>query len=204
MTEEEAHSWVRASFGVSCETQLTEFAALIVEENLEQNLIAPSTIDQLWSRHIVDSAQLLAFADAVRGPWLDIGTGGGFPGLVIACLSERPIVLCEPRRRRAEFLRHAAARLSLAHVRVEQRRVESLPVQIFSVISARAVSALPALFDSANRLSDLATTWLLPKGKTAREEVVAARKTWHGTFHVKHSLTQSGSLIIVARGVARK
>jgi 16S rRNA (guanine527-N7)-methyltransferase len=204
VTEEEARSWVRASFGVSCETQLAEFAALIVEENLEQNLIAPSTIDQLWSRHIVDSAQLLAFAGAVRGLWLDIGTGGGFPGLVIACLSEQPIVLCEPRRRRAEFLRHVAARLSLAHARVEQCRVESLPVQTFSVISARAVSALPALFDSASRLSDLATTWLLPKGKTAREEVVAACKTWHGTFHVKHSLTQSGSLIIVARGVARK
>lgn len=87
MTEEEARSWARASFGVSCETRLAEFGTLIVEENLRQNLIAPSTIDQLWSRHIVDSAQLLAFVGSERGPWLDIGTGGGFPGLVIACLS---------------------------------------------------------------------------------------------------------------------
>ena len=204
MTEDEARQWVRASFDVSCETRLLEFAALVVEENCRQNLIAPSTIESLWSRHIVDSAQLLVLADGQTGAWLDIGTGGGFPGMVVACLTERPIVLCEPRRRRAEFLREAVDRIGLAHVDVAQCRVESLPAKNFSTISARAVSSLPDLFQSAHHLSDRATTWVLPKGKTAREEVVAARKTWHGAFHVKHSLTQSGSLIVVARGVARK
>jgi len=204
VNEDEARLWVRASFDVSRETRLAEFAGLVIEENLRQNLIAPSTVDELWSRHIVDSAQLLSLAGDQTGPWLDIGTGGGFPGLVIACLREEPIVLCEPRRRRVEFLRQTAERLSLDHVRVEQCRVESLPVEIFSVISARAVAALPVLFESARHVSDRATTWLLPKGKTAREEVVGARKTWHGTFHVEHSLTQSDSLIVVARGVARK
>jgi len=204
MTEDEARHWVRASFGVSRETRLAEFAALLVEENRQQNLIAPSTVDALWSRHIVDSAQLLTLAGDRPGPWLDIGTGGGFPGFVIACLREQPIVLCEPRRRRAEFLSQAAERLGLNHIRVEQCRAEALPTQIFSIISARAVAALPALFESARPVSDRATTWLLPKGKTAREEVVAARKTWHGTFHVERSLTQPDSLIVVARGVARK
>lgn len=204
MTEDEARQWVRASFDVSCETRLLEFAALVVEENSRQNLIAPSTVDAVWSRHIVDSAQLLILADGQTGTWLDIGTGGGFPGMVIACLTERPIVLCEPRRRRADFLRDAVERIGLAHVEIAHCRVESLPAKPFSIISARAVSSLPDLFQSAQHLSDRATTWLLPKGKSAREEVVVARKTWHGMFHVKHSLTQSGSLIIVARGVARK
>lgn len=204
MTEDEARHWIRESFGVSRETRLAEFAGLVIEENLRQNLIAPSTVGELWSRHVVDSAQLLTLAGGRPGPWLDIGTGGGFPGLVVACLDDQPIVLCEPRRRRAEFLREASERLGLSHVRVEQRRAESLPPQYFSAISARAVAALPALFESARHLSNRATIWLLPKGKTAREEVVVARKTWHGTFHVEQSLTQSDSLIVVARGVARK
>lgn len=204
MTEEEARLWVRASFGVSRETLLAEFTKLIVEENRRQNLIAPSTVGGLWSRHIVDSAQLMTLTDRRSGPWLDVGTGGGFPGFVIGCLSDEPIILCEPRRRRAEFLHQSAVRLGLSHVRVEQCRVESLPAQIFSVISARAVAALPGLFEAARHVSDRATVWLLPKGKTAREEVAAARKTWHGTFHVEQSLTQSDSLIVVARGVARK
>lgn len=205
MTEAEARQWIGARFGVSCETRLAAFAALVIEENGHQNLIAPSTVGQLWARHIVDSAQLVVLAGDHAGAWLDIGTGGGFPGLVVACLRAQPVTLCEPRRRRADFLAHAVERLRLAgHVRVARCRAEALRGECFSIVSARAVAALPALFDSARQVTDRGTLWLLPKGKSAREEVVAARKAWHGTFHVEHSLTQADSLIVVARGVARK
>ena len=84
MTEDDARSWVRARFGVSRETQLEHLLSLVRAENLQQNLIAPSTIDHLWTRHIVDSAQLLLLGSDVQGKWLDIGTGAGFPGLVIS------------------------------------------------------------------------------------------------------------------------
>ena len=101
MTEDEARSWIRARWGVPRETLLARLVAGILAESSSQNLIAPSTIDAIWSRHVVDSAQLLDFATTHEGGWLDIGSGAGFPGLVIACLRDAPIILCEPRRRRA-------------------------------------------------------------------------------------------------------
>src|SRR5690606_38324705 len=84
---------------------LERFAAMLVAENDRQNLIAASTVPALWVRHLADSAQLLALDRDGDGLWLDLGSGPGLPGLVVAILSERPVVLVESRKRRCEFLR---------------------------------------------------------------------------------------------------
>lgn len=204
MTELEARLWVRANFGVSRETRLDRFVAMLLNESGRQNLISASSADAIWHRHIVDSAQLLAIADHLAGPWIDIGTGAGFPGLVIALLSDRDVTLIEPRRRRAEFLNHVCQALDLgARVKVVQSRSEQF-TGMGAVISARAVASLPDLLASAVHLSTTKTLWLLPKGTRAMEEVAAVRATWHGVFHVKHSITDPNSLIITAEGVARR
>ncbi len=203
MNEAEARAWVRERFGVPRETLLERFATLLRAEAEAQNLIARSTFDQLWSRHLVDSAQLIPLAsDAGPGTWLDIGSGAGLPGLVVAALGDRPVTMVEPRARRVEFLRGAVAELGLPQALVAGSRIESFrsPTPA-AVISARAVAPLHQLFAAARHCADRDTLWLLPKGRGAHSEVDAARKAWQGSFHVEQSITQSESLIVVAREV---
>jgi 16S rRNA (guanine527-N7)-methyltransferase len=204
VTEEEAQGWVRSRFGDIGVTRMATLAGLVAQEAQRQNLIAPSTIATIWARHIVDSAQLIAFADPVQGDWLDIGTGAGFPGLVIAALTDRYVYLVEPRRRRADFLGEAAAALGIGErVTVRANKVEAVMAH-GAVISARAVATLDALFLAASHCSTSETLWLLPKGRSAREEVASARRTWHGVFHVEQSVTDPDSLIVLAKGVSRR
>ncbi|MDF7774170.1 16S rRNA (guanine(527)-N(7))-methyltransferase RsmG [Sphingomonas sp. AOB5] len=203
MTEEEARNWVREQFGVSRETQLSHFADILVAGASEQNLIAASTLGELWARHLVDSAQLIPLAVEAKGLWLDIGSGAGLPGLVVAVLTDRPVMLVEPRARRVEFLRAAADQLGLAdRVEVIGSKVESCrPKQPAAVISARAVAELGKLFAGAQHCTDSSTVWVLPKGRNAQSEVEAARRTWQGAFHVEPSITSPDSGIVVAKRV---
>lgn len=204
MTEEEARAWISARYDVSRETLLQRFADAVVAETANQNLISASSIGQLWARHIVDSAQLVAFAGKHDGPWIDIGTGAGFPGLVVSILVDRPVVLIEPRRKRAAFLEAVVASLGLSpRVAVVCARAEQYRGTA-AVISARALAALPEALAAGAHLSTTKTAWILPKGPRAEEEVAAARQTWHGTFHVEQSITDPHSLIITAKGVARR
>lgn len=200
MTEAEARAWVRDRFGVSRETAVDRFCELVRAEAQHQNLIAASTLDAIWSRHVLDSAQLLDWAQG-DGAWLDVGTGAGFPGMIVALLTDRAVTLCEPRKRRAAFLSDAAEALGLLpRVTVAARKVQGISGH-YPVISARAVAALPDLFAAACHCATRDTLWLLPKGRSAREEVASARKAWHGSFHVERSVTDPDALIVVARGV---
>lgn len=202
MTEEEARAWIMQA-DVSRETfdRLDQLADLVREEAGRQNLVSRSTLDQLWVRHIVDSVQLLALAPA--GPWLDIGSGAGFPGLVIAAASERLVTLAEPRALRADFLRRAAASLGIEQrVIVYAGKVETLPVgHSFEIISARAVAPTVDLFRMSAAVANHATVWLLPKGRTAAEELATARETWQGEFRLVPSVTDPAAAIIVAHDI---
>jgi 16S rRNA (guanine527-N7)-methyltransferase len=202
MTEDDARRWIVEHFGVSRETRLVELVDLLVEEAGAQNLIARSTLEHIWARHIVDSAQLALHATA-EGVWLDIGSGAGLPGLVLAILREQPIELIEPRRLRTAFLERAVQQLGLDHVTVTTAKVERTTGRA-QVITARAVASLDQLFAIAMHRADPSTVWVLPKGRNAHSEVEAARHTWQGSFHVEPSITATDSLIVVAHGVRRK
>lgn len=201
MTEEEAREWVRSRFDVSRETLLERFAAMLREESARQNLISASTLDAIWSRHLVDSAQLILLAD-VDGSWIDIGSGAGLPGLVVAALADREVTLVEPRAKRVAFLRDAAEALGLSNVTIAGSRIEThRPAKRAAVISARAVAPLYELFAGAQHCTDSSTVWLLPKGRNAESEVEAARGAWQGVFHVEPSITSPDSGIVIARKV---
>lgn len=207
MTEDEARAWIAAQWDVSRETwaKLDRYIALLFAAMEQQNLIAESTRDHVWARHIVDSAQLLPLAAAAAdGPWIDLGSGAGLPGIVVAILSDRPVTLVESRRKRIDFLEAAAANLGLRHVAIFGGRVETVPGAQAAVISARAYAPLPRLLDSAIHLSTEKTLWLLPKGRNAENELEAIRPTWQGAFHVERSVTDPESAIIVAHSVKRK
>ena len=199
MTEEEARDWVRERFGVSRETQLATFVELLREEAAKQNLIAPSTLEQVWARHIVDSAQLITHAGE-DGVFLDIGSGAGLPGVVVALLREAPVELVEPRKLRTDFLSRVVDELGLGNVVIHTAKIERTTGPT-AVITARAVAPLVDLFRIATHRSTSSTVWVLPKGRNAQSEVAEARRKWHGSFHVEPSITAPDSLIVVAREV---
>lgn len=203
MTEDEARAWIRDRFGVSRETLLGRYGALLLAEAANQNLIAASTVDTLWSRHFVDSAQLIPLtSNAPRGSWIDVGSGAGLPGVVAAILLDRPVVLVEPRARRVAFLRQVAEELKLSGVTVRASKVESYrPLNRAAIVSARAVAELSQLLASTAHCTDSSTVWVLPKGRNAQSEVEAAQVNWQGVFHVEPSITQPDSGIVVASGV---
>jgi 16S rRNA (guanine527-N7)-methyltransferase len=205
VTEDEARAWVRDSFDVPRETiaALDRFISLLRGEAAHQNLVAASTLDQLWYRHIVDSAQLLSLAPKDTQTWVDLGSGAGFPGLIVAALSRAQVTLIESRRKRLAFLASAIACLGLeGRVTLIGGRVESVRDRRFDVISARAFAPLDRLFTAALDLADPRTTqWLLPKGRSARAELEAARGSWQGSFRVEPSITESDAGILVAAHV---
>ena len=196
----------KARANVSRETfeSLDRYVELLIEENHRQNLVARSTVDEIWRRHIADSAQIVGFAPRVDSSWLDIGSGAGLPGLVIAILTEGPVTLVEPRKLRAEFLRRAAEALGLSHrVTVHMAKAERITGS-FDVITARAVASLDSLLRISRHLSTDKTRWLFPKGKSAKSELDEARGKWQGVFHLEPSRTDPEAAIIVAEHVQRR
>ncbi|MEO6198804.1 MAG: 16S rRNA (guanine(527)-N(7))-methyltransferase RsmG, partial [Sphingomicrobium sp.] len=167
--------------------------------NAKQNLVSRGTLDDIWSRHVIDSAQLIRFETVSSSSWLDIGAGAGFPGIVIACLSHLPVTLLEPRKLRAEFLREVIDKLNLRAV-VQIVKAERASGK-FNLITARAVASLPKLFEISYHLSTGKTRWVFPKGQSACAELEQARLSWHGEFHVEQSLTDARSHIVVAQNV---
>lgn len=180
--------------------RLEHLITLLIEENARQNLVARSSLDHVWQRHIVDSAQLLHVSRGTlpAGSWLDLGTGAGFPGLVIAALQpKRPVTLVDSRRLRIEWLTRAAQAMGLTNVRTVLARVEDLPAQTHAVISARAFAPLEKLLSISMRFSTPETLWLLPKGAKARHELSELADGWRHMFHVEQSLTDAEAGVIV-------
>ncbi len=172
------------------------------EENVRQNLVSSASLDSLWRRHFTDSAQLLDYVPRETvGPWLDLGSGAGLPGLVIAAMRpEISVVLVESRRKRIDWLNRMIDVLDLAQCRVEGRRlelVESFPAKI---ISARAFAPLPRLVDLSARFSTSGTHWVLPKGRSAAQEIAEMPRRFRKMFHVEQSQTDPEAGIIIGKG----
>ncbi len=180
-----------AHFGVSERilVRLERYAALLRRWQSAVNLVAPATLDDVWRRHFADSAQLSGLAAGARR-WLDMGSGAGFPGLVIAIMaadeSDRHVTLIESQARKCAFLAEVARETGVA-VEIAHARIESLAskpkVTDLDVITARALAPLERLISLSSPLFGPKTIGLFPKGKRWREEIEAAKATW--TFHVK-------------------
>ncbi|MEP9377077.1 16S rRNA (guanine(527)-N(7))-methyltransferase RsmG [Aquabacter sp. CN5-332] len=170
------------------------------------NLIAPATLPDLWSRHIADSLQLINHVPEKPLSWVDLGSGGGFPGLVIAAvLAEREgskVALVESDSRKAAFLREASRRAGLP-VSVHPQRIEEVAEQLApgtDVVSARALAPLPKLLDLAAPFLAAGALGLFPKGKDAQNELTAARKDWTLDVELRRSLSDpDGRVLLVTR-----
>ncbi|MCZ8018941.1 16S rRNA (guanine(527)-N(7))-methyltransferase RsmG [Novosphingobium sp.] len=199
-SEAAAQAWLaaRPEWDALAAERIERLIALLAEENTRQNLVAAGSLPVVWQRHIVDSAQLLAHVPReTSSPWLDLGTGAGFPGLVIAALRpECEVVMVESRARRVEWLERVRAALGLERASVIGSRLELVPSRSFRVISARAFAPLPRLLELSARFSTKDTLYLLPKGRSAQQELLELSR-WNHLFHVEQSLTDTEAGVIV-------
>jgi 16S rRNA (guanine527-N7)-methyltransferase len=165
-----------------------------------KNLVGPATLDQIWERHIVDSLQLLNLAPNA-GTWLDLGSGAGFPGLVLAIAgAERGlnVHLVESNSRKCAFLRHIV-RLTGAPAKVHEARLEAVLPDFIGkadVVSARALASLAMLLDWTAPLLKAGTMGLFPKGRDAEIELTEARKKWTFEAEILPSQTDPEARIL--------
>jgi 16S rRNA (guanine527-N7)-methyltransferase len=196
---------------VSRETE--ERLALLVTElerwQVAKNLVSSTTLAEVWTRHVADSLQIQALAPEARR-WLDLGSGGGFPGLVVGiCLAGRAgghIDLVESNARKCAFLRHAA-RVTEAPVTVHAARIEDVVgnfVGKVDVVTARALAPLPQLLDWCNELLRTGTLGLFPKGQHLDAELTEASKYWKIQSSAVPSVTDSAARILMVRGAEKQ
>lgn len=204
-SEDAARRFVAERCSAASFAALERFVDLLIEENQQQNLISRTTVEKVWRRHIADSAQLLAHVprethDHTR-KWLDLGTGAGFPGVVIAIMQpEDRHVLVESRKRRVDWLTRVIAALNLENCLVEGARLQKVETFPATFITARAFAPLPDLINLSARFSTAATTWLLPKGRSAEQERDELESGLRKMFHVKQSATNVDATILVGNG----
>jgi len=201
-SEAEARQFCAARTDTARLERLERFAALLVAENQRQNLVSAASLESVWQRHFADSLQLLDHVShETRGPWLDLGSGAGFPGLVLAIAKpDSTVILVESRKRRVEWLTQAAAALGLANCQVIGSRLESVDSFAAAAITARAFAPLGKLLALSARFSTQATVWLLPKGRSAAQELAEQPISIQRMFHVEQSQTDPAGGILVGQG----
>lgn len=188
-------------------TCLQTFAGRIEKWNPAINLVSPATLPDLWERHIADSAQLFSLAPQTAMLWVDVGSGGGFPGVVIAILARelRPelrVALVEADQRKATFLKLTCAELGLT-TEVVADRIENCSTLGADVMSARALAPLDRLCQYASAHLAENGIALLPKGAAYKAEVDAARARWHFELESHKSVTDVRSMILKIKDIRR-
>jgi len=184
---------------------LDQYVNLVALWNPKINLVAPSTLADFRNRHIEDCLQLTEIMETPSGHWVDIGSGGGLPGLVVAiAFREAPLklTLVESDKRKCEFLRTVIRELGLKNVSILSQRIESISPLNADYMSARALAALPKLLGYISRhLSSDGVAWLM-KGRKWQEELVAAKETWQFESEQFPSKTDSEAAILKISGVS--
>ena len=201
-SEAEAREFCAERTDLAGLTRLERFAAILAVENQRQNLVSTASLAVVWHRHFADSLQLLDHVPReTPGPWLDIGTGAGFPGFALAIARpDLAVILVESRKRRVEWLTQAASALELKNCRIIGARLEAVETCAVSAITARAFAPLGKLLSLSARFSTRTTVWLLPKGRSAAQELAEQPEAIQRMFHVEQSQTDPGGGILVGQG----
>jgi 16S rRNA (guanine527-N7)-methyltransferase len=196
-------------FDVSRETldRLDAYEALIRKWNPAINLVSKTTLDDLWARHFMDSAQTLNVTGAGHGRWVDLGSGGGFPGAVIALVAaekapDLSVTCIESDIRKCEFIR-TVARTTGVPIKVMSRRIEEAPPQDAQYVSARALAPLSRLLSYVDRHLNAAGTAVLHKGEHWRAEVEDALESWRFSYENHPSPINPTSSILTVKDLAR-
>lgn len=199
-SEQDARDYLEPLCDEQAQIRLSHLAHSLGEENERQNLVAKGTLANVWQRHIADSAQLLSYVSRETGPWVDLGSGAGFPGLVLAVLTaDSEVILIESRKKRIDWLERMVKELELKNCRIIGDRVENVGGINAGAITARAFASLDNILSLSKPLSTDRTVFVLPKGRSAAQELQAMPKRVRQTFHVEQSLTDPDAGILVGR-----
>lgn len=209
MNEDRARALALTPVSPAVLARLDRFVDLLLQWQSHTNLIANSTVPVIWTRHVADSLQLIELAPDAR-VWVDLGSGGGFPGMVLACaLADRPgaeIHLIESRIKKANFLREAAAAagvLVTVHAERAENCVDSLAGKA-DAVTARAVASLNDLCGLAYPLLKAGAVALFPKGQDVEAELTEASKYWSIGANLVPSRTSPEGRIVMVRSLARR
>ncbi len=193
---------LKSDLNVSRETisRLETLADLLLKWNPRINLVSKSTLNDLWSRHILDSIQVLRCAPSKVEHWVDIGSGGGFPGLVVALMADEPeapqkITLIESDQRKCAFLRTVLRETGM-EASVVTDRIEKAAPQNADVLSARALADLSLLCEFAERHLHTSGTAVFPKGARWQKELQSAQKSWSFDYEVVKSITDPEAVVL--------
>ena len=204
-TEEQARAFCSERCDSGAIERLDRFARLLADENDRQNLVSRASLDTVWQRHIADSIQLLDYVPRETAPWLDLGTGAGPPGIVIAIARpDMKVTLVESRRKRIGWLERLKDEFDLAECSIIGSRLENVESRPAGVITARAFAPLGKLLDLSARFSTRSTYWLLPKGRSGAQELTEQHISVQRMFHVEQSATDPDAGILVGRGRPRR
>jgi 16S rRNA (guanine527-N7)-methyltransferase len=191
-----------AATGVSRETlaRLKAFVGLLTDWNARHNLVSKTSLDEVWQRHVLDSAQLAPLIPPEAKTLADLGSGAGFPGLVLAVLlqGQVAVTLFEATRKKVEFLRAAADRLALG-VTVRNERIEETARAVFDVLTARACAPLPELLEYAQHFAGPQTVCLFLKGQNVGVELTEAGKSWRMKVREHPSVTHPFGVVLEIR-----
>lgn len=200
-TEEEARDYVAVRCSQDALAKIESFCYLLNEGTKQQNLVARKSLDQIWLRHIADSIQLAEHVSRETSPWVDFGAGAGLPGIVLAIAHPaREIVMIESRALRIKWLNELIEALALTNAKILGCDAKSIDPFAAAVISARAFAPLPKLLRLCAPFSTRDTEWVLPKGRSARQELSEAPEDIREMFHVKQSVTDATAGILVGKG----
>jgi 16S rRNA (guanine527-N7)-methyltransferase len=194
--------------GVSRETlaRLKAFVGILSDWNVRHNLVSTGSLSEVWRRHILDSSQLTALIPQTAERLVDLGSGAGFPGLILAILLRERLgfqaVLYEATRKKCEFLEAAAAACG-APVEVRNARIEEASPEMFDAVTARACAPLSELLTYAQRFQGHQTTNLLLKGQSVDAELREATRYWKMRVKRHPSLSDPSGTILEIRGLAR-
>ena len=187
--------WKKILVSHEARRMLLAYASLLVEWNEKFNLVASSTIPDLWTRHMLDSAQLFPLLPKGTKVLVDLGSGAGFPALVLSILGVPEVHVIESTGKKASFLRHVAEALHL-NVTVHQARIESVRDLQADVVTARAVTALPSLLSLAKPFMGRESLGLFLKGEKADAELTEAAKYWTFKADRTPSVTDPSGVIL--------
>lgn len=179
------------------ELKLRDFLALLSQWNAKINLVGKANPDDWWVRHILDSMQIVPFLPHGRGTITDLGSGAGFPGIILALATSRPVHLVESDRRKAAFLMEAVRVFNLEAVWVHNVRIEAASLPPATLITARALTSLTNLLSYAYRLLMPGGVALFPKGRTWERELTAASVDW--TMHVERFQSRTDPQSVIFR-----
>ena len=183
--------------------RLETYLALLTKWQRRVNLVGASTMADPWRRHFLDCAQLAPHIDPKDKTVVDIGSGAGFPGLVLAIMGVPGIELVESNLRKCQFLEEAA-RETGTNVRIHPRRAEDLGEGFADLVTARAVAPLDRLLGSAHRILRNGGRCLFLKGKLARQELTGATKSWNMRFEIVPSLSDPSGAILKLEGIVHR